>query len=327
MDRSAFNHETTADQVLEGLDLTGKRALVTGGASGLGAETVRALALKGAEVIIAARDMDKAEEVKAGVIGATGNDKIHIEALELASLAKIRAFAETFLSRYDSLNLLINNAGVMACPFAKTADGFEMQFGSNHLGHFYMTCLIMEALVRGAPARIVSLSSLGHRFSPVVFDDINFASRDYNKWSAYGQSKTANALFAVGLEKRLAGKNIHAYAVHPGTIPTPLARHLTEEDIAQLRSRYEGSGMSFKTVEAGAATSVYAATAPELEGRGGVYLEDCHIAETIAKGGAEGGAEGGAAAADGVHGYAVDPAQADRLWAVSEEMVGQTFRF
>ncbi len=317
INRDAFNVATTTDEVLEGIDLTGTCALVTGGASGLGAETVRALASKGAEVVIAARNHEKAEEVRARVQEETGNDKIHIEELELASLAKVRDFAERCLSRYDRLHLLINNAGVMACPQGKTEDGFELQFGSNHLGHFLMTCLIMPKIIKAAPSRIVSLSSLGHRFSPVVFDDIHFERRPYDKWLSYGQSKTANALFAVALEKRLQDKSVHAYAVHPGIIITRLGRHLTQEDITQMQSRYQDRDMPIKSVEAGAATSVYAATAPELEGQGGVYLEDCHIAVE----------EESADAESGVRPYAADSEQAERLWTVSEEMIGQKFSF
>lgn len=320
MSRNNFNHDTTTDEVLEGIDLTGQRALVTGGSSGLGTETARALASKGAEVIIAARNMEKAEEVRAQIAQTTGNDNIHIETLELASLSAIRDFAARFLAKYDRLNLLINNAGVMACPESKTADGFEMQFGSNHLGHFYMTCLIMPALLNAAPARIVSLSSLGHRVSPVVFDDINFENRPYDRWVSYGQAKTANSLFAIGLEKRLAGRGIHAYAVHPGVIRTQLARHLSEEDLAALQSRIEsGDTQQMKSVEAGAATTIYAATAPELEGKGGLYLEDCGIAEQIP--------DDDPTLPYGVRSFALDPAAAEKLWEVSEQMVGETFAF
>jgi NAD(P)-dependent dehydrogenase (short-subunit alcohol dehydrogenase family) len=190
-----------------------------------------------------------------------------------------------------------------------------MQFGSNHLGHFLLTCLLAPALLRGAPSRIVSVSSRGHHMSPVVFDDIQFEKRPYDKWLSYGQSKTANILFAVGLEKRLGSRGVHANALHPGGIMTELGRHLQPEDREFIRSRMSRGGVSFKTVEAGAATETFAATAPELEGRGGLYLEDCHVATV----------NDAEDALDGVKSYALDPANAERLWEVSEKLVGQRF--
>ncbi len=235
--------------------------------------------------------------------------------LDLGSLASVREAAGWVLAEHPEVDILVNNAGVMAIPQRTTADGFEMQFGTNHLGHFLMTGLIAPALLRGAPARVVSVSSRGHHLSPVVFDDIHFERRPYEKWSAYGQSKTANILLAVELERRLGSRGVHANAIHPGTIATDLARHLDREDFEQVRKRQPGGRMRLKSVEAGAATSVYAATAPELEGRGGLYLEDCGVADVD-------DAEG---AAGGVRSYALDPAAAKRLWSTSEEMVGQSF--
>jgi NAD(P)-dependent dehydrogenase (short-subunit alcohol dehydrogenase family) len=217
------------------------------------------------------------------------------------------------LAAHPHIDVLINNAGVMACPFAKTADGFELQFGSNHLGHFLATCLLVPALRRGTASRIVSLSSRGHHMSPVVFEDIHFERRPYDKWQSYGQAKTANVLFAVGLERRLGKSGIHAYAVHPGAIVTELGRHLQPEDIQFLQAR--SRGMQFKSVEQGAATEVFSATAPELEGRGGLYLEDCHVAAT----------NDAADALDGVKSYALDPQLAERLWDLSEKAVGTRF--
>lgn len=312
-DASKFGADTTAAEVAEGIDLTGKVALVTGGSSGLGQETARVLAWRGAEVILTARDVAKGEAVAAAIRDATGNQAVSVEALELGSLAQIRAFAARILERHPHLDILVNNAGVMACPFAKTADGFELQFGSNHLGHFVMTCLLVPAL--RAAARIVSVSSRGHHISPVVFEDLQFERRPYDKWAAYGQSKTANVLFAVGLEKRLGPRGIHAFALHPGAIMTELGRHLEGEDFEFLRSR--NRGMKFKTVEAGSATSVFAATAPELAGAGGVYLEDCHVAEV----------NDAPDALDGVKSYALDPTNAERLWEMSEQLVNQRFSF
>jgi NAD(P)-dependent dehydrogenase (short-subunit alcohol dehydrogenase family) len=313
--RDGFGHDTTAAEVLEGIDLDGKLALVTGGSGGLGAETARALASKGARVVITARDVAKGQEVAQGIRKSTGNDGIEVEDLELGSLASIRAFAERFLARHDALQILVNNAGVMACPFAKTIDGFERQFGTNHLGHFLLTGLIAPALLRGAPARVVSVSSRGHQQSPVVFDDIHFEGRPYDKWLSYGQSKTANVLLAVELERRLGARGVHANAIHPGVIPTDLSRHMVPEDYERLRKRAPRGQMKLKTVESGAATSVYAATAPELEGRGGLYLEDCGIAEV----------DDAENAARGVRSYALDPDAARRLWSVSEQMVGERF--
>ena len=315
--RAGFGHDTTTDEVLRDIDLAGKLALVTGGSSGLGAETARALASRGAKVVMTARNMAKGEEVARGIRSATGNTDVEVEELELGSLASIRAFADRFLARHDALQILVNNAGVMACPQGRTADGFEQQFGTNHLGHFLLTCLVAPALLKGAPARVVSLSSRAHQMSPVVFDDVNFEDRPYHKWLSYGQSKTANVLFAVELERRLGSRGVHACAVHPGVIQTELSRYMGEEDWELIRSRAvarEGE-LRTKSVEAGAATSVYAATAPELEGRGGLYLEDCAIAEVDDSENASGG----------VRSFAVDPDSAKRLWSLSEEMVGQVF--
>jgi len=316
---STFNHQSTADDVLEGIDLTGKRALVTGGASGIGAETVRALAARGAEVIIAARNQQQADAVQASVTAATGNQNIAIVSLDLGSLTKIEAAAADFLARFDGLDLLINNAGVMACPYGMTEDGFELQFGSNHIGHFYLTQLLMPALLTGAPSRVVALTSMAHRMSPVVFDDIGYKQRTYEKWQAYGQSKTANALFAVGLTARYAKQGVEAFSVHPGAIATPLGRHLSDAEIQQLVNANQNSANNadeggIKTVEQGAATSCFAATATELAGKGGAYLEDCQIATVVAD---DPNFRGG------VRDYAIDPDNAEQLWSVSEEWIGQ----
>lgn len=309
MNRTNFGHDTPADEVLEGIDLQGKTVLITGGSSGIGAETARALAAKRAKVILTARNMPKGEQVAATIQEQTGNANVEVMELELGSLASIRAFAAHFLKKYPSFQLLINNAGVMACPFTHTEDGFEMQFGTNHLGHFLLTNLLAPALIKGAPGRIVNLSSRAHKYSPVVFEDIHFKNREYHKWASYGQSKTANILHALELEKRLSPHGVHAYAVHPGVIQTELSRHMDEEDRARVAT------MRLKSLTAGASTSVYAATAPELEGKGGLYLYDCQVSEVDHAGDT----------LDGVLPYAVDPKLAEQLWSLSEEMVGEKF--
>ena len=320
---SDFGYQSTADDVLEGKDLSGKTAFITGGYSGLGQETARAMAAKGAHVIIAGRDLEKglaaAQEIREIVEDA------HIEAVhcDLGSLAAIKACGEEARSRFEKIDLLINNAGVMACPQDTTADGFEMQFGTNHLGHFQLTKellpLIEKAAQGGNDARIVNLSSRGHHIDGVHLNDPNFDKRDYEKWLSYGQSKTANILFSVGLENRFGHKGITSVAVHPGGIQTNLGRHMTDEDRAWMRSRMkaetdEDMMKALKSIPQGAATTCFAATEPSLQGHGGVYCEDCHVAEVDDE-----------SADGGVRSYAVDPKIADDLWALSEQMVGDTF--
>jgi len=312
--RDEFGADTTADEVLEGIDLSGRVALITGGTSGLGAETARALASRGAQVVLTARDVPKGEEVAASIRASTGNPAVTVEELELADLASVRSFAERFNAEHDSIDILVNNAGVMACPQGTTADGFERQFGTNHLGHFLLTGLISPTLVNGGPARVVSVSSRGHQRSPVVFDDINYERRDYDKWTAYGQSKTANVLFAVELDRRLRDQGVRAFGLHPGAIITELGRHMTDADREALRGSQPGGQLVLKSIPAGAATQVWAATAPELDGQGGIYLEDCRISTIDAE-----------SKTHGVRPYAVDPDNAARLWSVSEEMVGERF--
>lgn len=315
---SSYGPETTTDEVIEGVDLSGRVAIVTGASGGLGAETARALAARGARVTIAARDLAKAENAAEEIRTSTGNSEVDVLGLELTLPDRVRESAKQWLADHDELNLLINNAGVMACPLDRTAEGWEFQFATNHLGHFLFTGLLVPALVHGAPARIVNLSSAGHRMSPVVFDDIHYEDRPYDKWESYGQSKTANILFSVALNARLAGKGVSAYAVHPGMIMTELGRHMGQQDLEDLMSkRPAGTKMEWKSVEAGAATSVWAATATELEGQGGRYLEDCGVARPKKT------EEDVAGYAD----YAVDAEAAERLWRVSEETLGEEFDF
>jgi NAD(P)-dependent dehydrogenase (short-subunit alcohol dehydrogenase family) len=311
-----FGRDSTTADVLAGIALGGRVVLVTGASGGLGAEAARALAEKGATVTLAVRDVDKGREVAESIRAAHAGADVDVMALDLTSPVSIRRFAAEFLARRPKLHVLVNNAGVMACPLARTAEGWELQFATNHLGHFLLTGLLLPALRAGAPARVVSVSSRGHRFSPVVFDDIHFERRPYDKWQAYGQSKTANILFAVELDRRLVGAGVRATALHPGAILTELARHLSQDDIAELMARTPGGqGLQWKTVPAGAATTVWAATAPELADRGGLYLEDCQIAAPTE----------GEGQLTGYERYAVDPIAARRLWSVSEGMVGETF--
>lgn len=292
-----MSSETTTSDVLEGVDLTGKTALVTGASAGLGVETVRALRAVGCEVVGAVRDVAK------GSAAVPGVDLIE---LDLADLDSVRRAAGEIAERLPRIDLLINNAGVMAPPLGRTAQGFELQLGTNHLGHFVLTNALLPSLVSGS--RIVNVSSRGHLRSPMLWDDPHFRDESgYEKWKAYGQSKTANILFTVELEKRLGHRGIHAYAVHPGVIMTELSRHLSEDDLTALRSRVPAGGLTLKPVEAGAATTVWAATSQELEGVGGVYLEDCHVAEETPGDGSAGFAP-----------YAMDPVEAARLWDWSE---------
>ncbi|MAW91039.1 MAG: short-chain dehydrogenase [Altererythrobacter sp.] len=319
---SNFGFSSTADEVLAGVDLSGRTAFITGGYSGLGRETARAMADRGAHVILSGRDATKLAAA-ADAIAEETDAKVDTLVCNLASLDSVRKAGAEANERFDKIDLLINNAGVMACDEAETTDGFEMQFGTNHIGHFLLTNLLMPLVKLGERQRIVNLSSRGHHIAPVDFDDPNFENRDYDKWVSYGQSKTANVLFAVGLERRLAEKGIHAFALHPGGINTNLGRHMSEEEMAGLMERIRKSAEErgeepepFKTIPQGAATTCWVATTPALEGRGGLYCEDCHVAEQDDQD------TGG-----GVRSYAIDRDKAERLWELSEKMVGQTFAY
>ncbi|MEH6587292.1 MAG: SDR family NAD(P)-dependent oxidoreductase [Halioglobus sp.] len=311
---SELGFSTTTEQVIQGIDLSGKQAVVTGASSGLGVETARTLASAGAAVMMVARDAAKLEVAVAQVREAVPGAQLGTALLDLADLDSVRAGAADILAKCPTIQLLINNAGVMACPLQRTVQGFEMQFGTNHLGHFLMTCLLAPALVAGAPARVINLSSAGHRFSPLDVSDPNYLQRDYDKWQAYGQSKTANALFAVGLDNRLQDKEVRSFAVHPGMIMTELSRHMDQSDMEAILNGRDIESIGFKTVPQGSATSIWAATSADLDGRGGIYLEDCHIAQPATPDG-EGGIEA----------YAVDADVANKLWQLSQEMVGERF--
>ena len=315
---SAFGPDTTTTQVLEGRDLRGRCALVTGASGGLGAETARALAEKGAEVVLAARDPIKTKAVAESIEAAGVVGSVEVAHLDLADPRSIRAFAARFRESHPALHLLVANAGVMACPLQRTAEGFELQLATNHLGHFLLTGLLVPALRAGAPSRVVVVSSAAHLVSGVDFDDPHFERRPYDKWVAYGQSKTANTLFVHELDRRLRSAGVRAYALHPGIIMTELARHLTPDDMkGMMNDSPDAPPMHFKSIPAGAATSVWAATAPELEGRGGLYLEDCTVAGPAGSGGP----------GMGYAPHAFDGESAARLWQLSEQWVGERFDF
>jgi NAD(P)-dependent dehydrogenase (short-subunit alcohol dehydrogenase family) len=308
-----FGARSTAREVIAGHDLHGRDAIVTGGASGIGVETVRALATAGARVVIATRDRAKGESVAAILRKETGADAIEFRALDLGSLASVRAFVAEYLELGRKLHLLINNAGIMATPLAYTVDGFESQFGTNHIGHFALTVGLLPALKAAGKARIVELTSIGHRRSDVHFDDLNFRNRPYNPWDAYGQSKTANVLFAVAASERMRGDGIIANAVHPGGIMSGLQKHVSREEQIKMGWIDESGAVNsrFKSPEQGAATSIWAAVSPELEGVAGRYLEDCSIAKPWSS----------ESPFSGVMPYALDAEHARKLWSVSEELI------
>jgi NAD(P)-dependent dehydrogenase (short-subunit alcohol dehydrogenase family) len=300
-----FGFGSTAAEVLAGVDLTGRRAIVTGGASGIGVETARALAGAGAEVTLAVRDREAGERTAEDIIATTDNKRILVADLDLADRTSVAAFVAAWAG---PLHILVNNAGVMAAPETRTPEGWELQFATNHLGHFALATGLHDALAAAGGARVVSVSSSAHLRSPVVFDDIHFRERPYESWSAYGQSKTANVLFAVEATKRWASEGITVNALMPGAIRTNLQRYVTEEEIDRARAAAGGGGPRWKTPEQGAATSALAAASPLLDGVGGRYFEDCAEAEPNQPG-----------TRHGVAAYALDPEQAERLWQVTAE--------
>ncbi|MFZ5618432.1 MAG: SDR family NAD(P)-dependent oxidoreductase [Pseudomonadota bacterium] len=310
---SPFHAKSTAAEVIKGVDLSGKFAVVTGGYSGIGVETVRALVSAGAEALVPARDVAKAKDALKPLPG-----RISVAEMDLSDLASVRDFASGVVGAGKPIHLLINNAGVMACPETRVGPGWELQFATNHIGHFVLTNALAPLLKKANGARVVSLSSTGHKISPIRWGDIHFIKEPYNKWTAYGQSKTANALFAVGLDARMKGEGVRAFALHPGGIMTPLQRHLQLEEMVAagwLNEKGEPSEMAkglFKTPEQGASTTVWCAVSPLLNGIGGVYCEDCNIAR-LAGPDAPRHAE--------VQSYAVDPAEAERLWRETEAVV------
>lgn len=299
-----FGFETTALEVVAGVDLSDQRAVVTGATSGLGVETVRALAAAGAEVTIAARDVGAGHDVARAVTGSTGNQRVHVAPLDLADQDSVRLF----VSEWDGpLHILVNNAGVMVPPRTHTPEGWELQFAINHLGHFALTVGLHPAL-KAEGARVVNASSIAHIRSAVVFDDIHFERRPYDALRAYGQSKTANALFGVEGGRRWSGDGITMNAVMPGGIRTRLHRHIPPAVLESMIEEARAEGMRGKTPEQGAATTVLAATSPLLKGVSGRYFENCNEAGPHVPG-----------TRTGVTAYAVDPAAAALLWQVSEE--------
>jgi len=317
---TTFNASSTTREVIAGIALDGTVAVVTGASAGLGIETARVLAQAGATVLLVARNQEKLAPVLQSLREQLPGARLDSCLMDLSDLDSVRAAAADIATRYPHIHLLVNNAGVMACPLGRTAQGFEMQFGTNHLGHFLFTGLLLPALRAaaadaGRDSRVIALSSAAHRFAGIDFDDPNFERREYHKWGAYGQSKTANALFAVGLDAREKGRGVRAFSVHPGVIATELGRHVQPEDWETLKAaRPSQQEMTYKTIEQGAATSVWGATSQLLQGQGGHYLEDCHIASPAVP-----GQDGG------IEAYARDPAVADRLWRLSEALVDHAF--
>ncbi|RKR90458.1 NAD(P)-dependent dehydrogenase (short-subunit alcohol dehydrogenase family) [Micromonospora pisi] len=297
-----FGFSSTAAEVAEGTDLTGRRVVVTGGASGIGVETARALAGIGAEVTLAVRNTDAGARTAMDISGTTGNKEVRVAPLDLADRASIAAFVDNWAG---PLHVLVNNAGIMASPEQRTTDGWEMQFATNHLGHFALTFGLYEALAAAGGARIVAVSSSAHMLSPVIFDDVQFYFRAYDPWLAYGQSKSANILFAVGATARWGDAGITANALNPGAIETNLQRHVG----GKLSTPPE----LIKTTEQGAATSVLLATSPLLDGIGGRYFENCQEAPVIERRGDE---------FSGVAPFVLDRANADRLWEISLRLLG-----
>ncbi len=321
---ASFDATSTTDEVLAGVNLAGKRVLVTGVSAGLGVETARALAAHGAHVVGAARDLAKAEKATAPVrADAANGGKLELIEIDLASLASVRDAADALVFEGKSFDLVVANAGVMACPLGKTADGFETQFGTNHLGHFVLVNRIASLLEPGA--RLVNVSSSGHRFSDVDLEDPNFEHTAYDPWLGYGRSKTANILFAVEFDRRHKARGVRATALHPGGIQTELGRHLgcdvIQKMVDQISADLVAEGKPprvWKTVPQGAATSVWAGVVAPADEVGGRYCENCHVSPIVAEANIS-------LVSEGVLPYALDPEHAAALWAKSEAMVGERF--
>ena len=309
---SGFGHRSTAKEVIGDTDLSGRHYIVTGGYSGIGLETVRALAEAGAQVTVPARSAERAREALEGIQG------VEVAEMDLADLASVRAFAADYSESGRPLHGLVNNAGIMACPLARVGPGWESQFAICHLGHFELTRALESNLKAAEGARVVALSSTAHAISDVHWDDPHFERHDYDKWQAYGQAKTADSLFALGLDARWQGDGVRAFAVHPGGIFTPLQRHLSDEEMVALGWKNPDGTMPervaalFKTPEQGAATTIWALTSPQLDGMGGLYCEDCDVARL---------ADESSERYQHVRPWAVSEEGAERLWTMSEDMI------
>ena len=308
---SGLDPKSEPSDILAGKDLTGKVAVVTGGYSGIGLETTRALAAAGAKVYVPVRNFDKAAETLATI----KRGEVIPLSMDLGDFASIRRFVAEMLEDETQIDLLINNAGIMACPEARLEGGWESQFGVNHLGHFLLTKGLLPALLAADAPRVVCLSSIAHRRGGVNFDDINFEKTVYEKWTAYAQAKTANALFALGLDMKYAEQGLRAFSVHPGGIMTPLQRYLDNEEMIALGWLDESGNLSelaaslFKSTTQGCTTTLWAATSEQLDGKGGLYCEDCDVADL---------ADENTPRYFGVAQWAVDPALAKELWELSE---------
>lgn len=315
--QSGFDRSSTGDLVLSGIDLSGKVAIVTGGYSGIGLETVRGLANKGVRVVVPVRSPDKAKQN----LDPLGGD-VHSAPMDLADIASVHAFASSMLEALPKLDLLINNAGIMACPEARVGPGWESQFGVNHMGHFALARALMPLLEKADQPRVVALSSTAHKMSDILWDDIHYESNDYDKWQAYGQAKTANALFANGISRRMQGFGGSAFSVHPGGIFTPLQRHLPKEEMIALGWLGEDGEPSelakqgFKSPEQGCATTLWAATTDTLSGKPGVYCEDCDIAAPTDP-------ASPMARYMGVEAHACSDDSDEKLWEISEKLLAQ----
>lgn len=329
---SGFNATSTTKDVIKGLDLTGKTAIVTGGDGGLGLEITRTLTSAGAMVIVPARNIEKAKGNLEGI------ENVEVEALDLTDPISIDNFAENFLASGRPLHMLINNAGVMWTSLQRDQRGYEGQFSTNHLGHFQLTAKLWQALKKANGARVVTVSSSAHHFSPVLFDDVNYHARAYNKFEAYGQAKTANVLFAVELDKRAQRFGVRAYTLHPGLIlTTNLGRYLTFEDFIAMGTLHPDGTPNTeaqaalekiqKTPEQGAATTVWAATSPQLQNIGGIYLEDVEIADCNPHFYDSEAGKKNPAGTTGVAPFALDAAAAQKLWDISEDLTGTKFDF
>ena len=310
---SGFGAKTEPEEVLAGIDLTGKVAVVTGGYSGIGLETTRALANAGAKVHVPVRSPEKAAESLGSLPG-----NIVVGEMDLADLDSVRRYAERIRHSEGKLDLLINNAGIMACPETRVGNGWESQFATNHIGHFVLTNELLPLLIAADGARVVCLSSTGHKRSGIRWEDIHFEKEPYQKWDAYGQSKTANALFALALDRKFSDQGVHGFAVHPGGILTPLQRHLEVEEMAALGwldkdgNLSEQAKLLFKSPSQGCSTTLWAATSPALAGIGGVYCEDCDVADLASE---------DAPPYMGVEAWAADEEAAMRLWEITEQML------